>query len=583
MPIEPNTELNAALTSFEKQPGVTAQQVAQLRHALASDPGMLRDLNQEATAGQLRGFAVQPAATTPPSLVGSYDLSTGVVTLPAASFQATGTTSSADLRAVVQVQEMSVRFGNSRFQDPNNAAATLPVTQDMIDNLQGAINGSPVLAREVKKAATTADPGDTQTPHRNHLENFGFVSGMSAGGAYYGGDKTMRLPAARLQTPNYDPVDMTFVLGHEIEHGFNHPTTRAAAQTLRAGAAAIAAQPGATHDYTGTIGAYLESSRKDEAEAEIAGWNAALSRLQQTNPAANQTDMLNTNNSRMRDFVQRDPTSGAVVPLPAPAGKQPLSFNADGSLNPTPDNVAAMGRQYFDRPPNPAPAVDRPLGVGERGSSDYSNYYGTFAIETAIGAERAHAQTHSGSVHPGVTHRMTINMGSLRLNENLLEREGIDIRINPGTPQPYYDSGQTPPALHHFDHTQSGANDHTHVPIAGTPPAPSALERLSPNDRAMFERLREQAPAHLPEDVLGRALAATKAAGIERPDQIASARLSGERLWVEGTTPGFHAAVEVSGNGPGLRELAQTPQPAQAQQEQQSQQEQVKATAPRAH
>ncbi|QWP78466.1 hypothetical protein J5226_08775 [Lysobacter sp. K5869] len=579
MPIEPNPDLNAAISNFEKQPGVTAQQVAQLRHALGSDPGMLRDLNQEATAGQLRGFAVQAAGTTPPSLVGSYNLSSGVITLPAASFQATGNTSSADLRAVVQVQEMSVRFGNSRFQDPGNAAATLPVTQDMIDNLQGTINGSPVLAREVKKAATTADPGDSQTPHRNHLENFGFVSGIAAGGTYDGEGKTMRLPAARLQSPTYDAVDMTFVLGHEIEHGFNHPTSRAANQALFDGARAVAAQPGATHDYTATIGTYLEASRKDEAEAEIAGWNAALSRLQQANPAANQTDMLNTGNSRMQDFVHRDPATNTVVALPAPAGKQPLQFNPDGSLNSTPDNVAAMGRQYFDRPPNPAPAADRPLGIGERGSSDYSNYYGAHAVEAAIGAERDHALA-----HPGVAHRMTLNMSSLRLSEDLLEREGINIQRNPGTPQPYYDSGHTPPAAHHFDHTQNGANDHTHVPIAGAPPAPSALERLSPNDRAMFERLREQAPANLSEDTLGRALHAAKAAGIERPDQIASARVSGERLWVEGTTPGFHAAVNVAGNGPGLRELAQAQQPAQQETQQQAQQqEQARTAATRAH
>lgn len=579
MPIEPNAELNTAIANFEKQPGVTAQQVAQLRHAIGSDAGMLRDLNQEAVAGQLRGFAVQPAGTTPPSLIGSYDLGSGVITLPAASFQATGTTSSADLRAVVQVQEMSVRFGNSRYEDPHNAAATLPVTQGMIDNLQGTINGSPVLAREVKRAATTADPGDTQTPHRNHLENFGFVSGMAAGGNYDGYGKTMRLQASDLQSPHYNQVNMTFVLGHEIEHGFNHPAARDAGGRMATAAAAVAAQPGATHDYTAAIGAYIESGRKDEAEAEIAGWNATLSHLQQTNPAANQTDMLNTGNSRMQDFVRRDPVTNTAVALPAPAGKQPLQFNADGSLTDTPNNVAAMGRQYFDRPPLPAPPADRPVAIGESRSADYRNYYGTAAVETAIAAEREHAR-----VHPGVTHRMTINMSSLGLSENLLEREGINIRRNPGTPQPYYDSSQSPPALHHFDHTQDGANSHTHVPIAGAPSAPSSLERLSPNDRAMFERLREQAPANLSEDTLGRALHAAKSAGIERPDQIASARLSGDRLWVEGTTPGFHAAVDVAGKGPGLRELAQATQPTQAQPEQQArEQEQVRAAAQRAH
>ncbi|MGH8081202.1 MAG: XVIPCD domain-containing protein [Lysobacter sp.] len=554
--ITPNGELTAAIEQFKQQPGVTAQQVEQLRAALSSDEGMLRDLNQEALSGQLRGFAVQPATATPPSLIGSYDLNSGVITLPSASFQPTGNAASADLRAVIQVQEMSVRFGNGRYPDPMSPSGVAPVTQDMVDNLQGTINGSPTLAADVKRAATTPDPGDTATPHRNHLENFGFIKGINAGGTYDGPDKTMRLPATRLQSANYDAVDMTFVLGHEIEHGFNHPRSRQANDALYAGARAVAAQPGSVHDYTGTISTYLKASRNDEAEAEIAGWNAALSRLKQTNPSANLADMLNTNNPRMRDFVERDPVTNAVRALPAPPGQHPLSFNADGTLSPTPNNVEAMGRQYFDRPPvtpGPTPAGQRPLGVGERGSSDYPNYYGTHAIEVSIRAEREHAQ-----VHPGVNHRMTIDMTGLRLSENLLEREGINIAINPGTPQPYYDRSQTPPALHHFNHTQNGsvnaAHDHQYVPVEPVPvtPAPTAqssaasLDALSPNDRAMHARIREGIVAPISDEAVTRAVHAAKQQGIERPDQIASSALVNDRLWVSGAVPGFVASVDVN-------------------------------------
>ncbi|MGO1072143.1 XVIPCD domain-containing protein [Lysobacter sp. CA199] len=568
--ITPNRELSAAIVRFEQQPGVSAQQVAQLRAALSSDEGMLRDLNQEALSGQLRGFAVQPATATPPSLIGSYDLASGVVTLPAASFQATGTAASPDLRAAIQVQEMSVRFGNSRYADPSNPAATLPVTQDMLNNLQGTINGSPALAAEVKRAATMRDPGDVTTPTRNHLENFGFISGISAGGTYDGPDKTMRLPAARLQSPpagQYDATDMSFVLGHEIEHGFNYPRSRQANNALHTGAQAVAAQPGVVHDYTGTIRTFIQDSRNDEAEAEIAGWNAALSRLKQTNPSANLADMLNTGNPRMLDFVERDPATNTVRALVAPPGQPQLTFNADGTITATADNVAAMGRQYFDRPPvTPGPAVpgQRPLAVGERGSSDYPNYYGAHAIEVAIQAERTHA-----AAHPGVTHRMTVNMAGLNLSENLLEREGINIRTNPATPQPYYDSGQTPPALHHFNHTQNGsvnpAHDHQHVPImpapdaAHSPTTSSSLDALSPNDRAMHARIREGIAASVPDEAVTRAVQAAKLQGIERPEQIASSALVNDRLWVSSTVPGFVASVDVNARTTGQEASAQTP------------------------
>lgn len=302
-------DLERAIEHFKNQPGVNADQVAQLRSAIEGDPQLLLDLNQAAVAGQIRGLAPQPAVGTTPNLVGTYDLRSGVITLPASSLQASGTTASADLNAVLQVQEMSVRFANGRYPDPSNPpgtlGGTLPVTQDMVDNLQATLNGSPLLAETIKRAATLPDPGNTDTPPRNHVENFGFVSDTRTAGNYDGKGKTINILAAQLQPGTYDPVSVTFLLGHAIEHGFNHPITREAAPTLRSEAAAVAAGTGITHDYTGAIDKYVQSGRNNEAEAEIAGWNAVLSRLQQSNPSANLTEMMNTGNPNMPDFVQR--------------------------------------------------------------------------------------------------------------------------------------------------------------------------------------------------------------------------------------------------------------------------------------
>lgn len=73
---------------------------------------------------------------------------------------------------------------------------------------------------------------------------------------------------------------------------------------------------------------------------------------------------------------------------------------------------------------------------------------------------------------------MQIDMSRLGLREDLMERNGITIGKNPGTPQPYNDTSQLPPAPRHFDHTNTPAgvpNSHQHVPVvpgaAGSPGA----------------------------------------------------------------------------------------------------------------
>ncbi|MCC4604418.1 hypothetical protein [Xanthomonas campestris] len=58
------------------------------------------------------------------------------------------------------------------------------------------------------------------------------------------------------------------------------------------------------HDYTDELRAYIQSGREDEAKAEIAGWNALLSRERTNLPGADgPTMMLDTPNKRVDDFM----------------------------------------------------------------------------------------------------------------------------------------------------------------------------------------------------------------------------------------------------------------------------------------
>jgi hypothetical protein len=143
----PNSQLEAALRRFGAQPGVTSAQEAQLRAAVLADADRLSLLNAQAASGQISDFAPE---THGASLIGTYDKQSGVISLPAAAFVGQGTAASADLRAVVGIQALSVDFAHKTWQPAGGARQA--VSQDMVGNLQATFNESPVLAVQMKQA-----------------------------------------------------------------------------------------------------------------------------------------------------------------------------------------------------------------------------------------------------------------------------------------------------------------------------------------------------------------------------------------------------------------------------------------------
>ena len=461
-----NPQLEIALSQFASQPGVTPAQEAQLRATAASDARLLERLNQDAADGHLRGFVLSPGGGKS-NLTGTYEKASGVVALPASSFTPTGTATSSDLSATLRLQDMSLRFAHSDYDDPVSKLRR-PITQEMVNNLQSTINGSPTLAQEMKKAVTPPGPG-REAP----LEHFAPLRGTVAGGTYNGDTKTMSLPPSSLAVPasRFNSVDMTFVLGHETQHAFNHAGMTAANQSFSTEARQIAQSNSLAHDYTEPIGKLTQASREDEAIAQIAGWNALLSRQQQIVPTAGLDYMLKTKSSRVLDFVEFNESTNSAHPRPG------LTFNPDATLSPTSANIAAAGQYYFDKPPKGTPGIpeNQTTGIGFHGDSDYRNYYGAHAVGRAIDMERDFA-------HPVNGHRpnMQIDMSRLGLREDLMERNSITIGKDPDAPQPYHDTSQLPPAPHHFDHTDTPPgtpNSHQHVPVipgaTGSAPAKS--------------------------------------------------------------------------------------------------------------
>lgn len=317
---------------------------------------------------------------------------------------------------------------------------------------------------------------------------------MAAGATYDGNTvrqdgtpKGINLPPLGLQTRSaanlqgkYDAKDMTFVLGREVQHGYNDAAKDQATRTFMQGITAQAQIQGPVHDYTDELRAYIQAGREDEAKAEIAGWNALLSREQQSVPSANLDHMLFvTGNDRVRDFVVQDPSIATVRAIPKPG----LAFNPDGSLSQTLANIAAMGKHYFDRPSHVhSQPGQRPLGLGEHKpnpTSDYTNYYGTWALENISAAEdRASVQ------YQGTKPQIAIDMAGLGLREDLIEMEGLDLGANKA-PRPYLDTSRTPTMPGYFHHTQDGSvnpqHDHQHVPI-------TAAGRIPPSGDPVIDR-----------------------------------------------------------------------------------------------
>ncbi|MBX9401501.1 hypothetical protein K4L06_09265 [Lysobacter sp. BMK333-48F3] len=529
-----NAKLQAAIQRFAAQQGVTADQVAQLQSTIATDQDLLARLNAAAQAGQLKGFD-SPSSSGAPNLVGRYDLATGMVTLPASDFQS-GSVPRSDLGASLRVQAMSIEFAHGTYQDATGARQL--ITQDMLNNFQQAMNDSPVLAQQVKLASTVRPE-----PHLKHFAITSVESGL--GGGYDGVSRTLTVPAVILQPgPNgrVDRDNLTFTVAHEVGHGFAHADFTKALTKFDNDVMRIAKDSNPINDYTVPIGERIQAARENEAKAQLAGWNALVSKHQQAGPVG--LDDMYRASKRAHDFVEYDVTKGQAVP------KQGFVLGTDMMLSETPSNVAAAGKYYFDKFPkgHAGVPVDQTATIGPHREADNINYAGKGAVSRAITLDRTFAHAVNG-VEP----QMHINMAQLRLDERLIERLGLAIKVRSEERQPYYDTSQTPASLRHFDHTRSGANLNQHVPlepvVEGAPVANKPGDPTQPShpDHQLYGQIRDLVRAQdqqhgrqwdqTSERLTASLLALSKEAGLTRVDHVVfSARTdrvaAGENVFV---------------------------------------------------
>ncbi|NKJ19567.1 XVIPCD domain-containing protein [Dyella sp. SG609] len=341
------------------------------------------------------------------------------------------------------------------------------VTAQQLQNLQNTLNGSPALTQEVNDAVAAG-----------HLQRIVPLNNPHAGGEYSPQDKEMRLPLTMLTSPahgSYQAGEATFVLGHELQHGFNAAEKAQASARFGQELTAVAQSPGHQHDYTAPIGNLIAASRRDEAGAEISGWNAIVSAAQKDaadhhRPAPTLQDIYKQQPFRMNDFIDVDRSH---VP-PTYSMKPNLEVDANLHMATSAKNLEGMGQNYFDRAG----------GLGHNGNSSYANYYGANAISDAIRFER-----HYNPPQPGVpAHELRVDMANLRLSPNIVAQNGIDLGSNT-TPVPYVDRSSGTSVDATFRHS---ATTHTYQPIAplpsGAEPGVTRLDQASHPDNGLYRQ-----------------------------------------------------------------------------------------------
>lgn len=405
---------------------------------------------------------------------------------------------------------------------------TAGLTADQRTNFNNALQNSPALVTQINAAVASGD-----------LNGFALLpAGTNAGGQYDPTSRTLQLPASIMSSPaapaRFDPGELTFVAGHELQHAINRPTVAAAYTTFDADVNRIGQSAQAVHDYTAPLNTLLTANRNDESTANIAGYNATVGMLRSGNGNQNPSleDIYRANPGRMQDVIAVTPGTPNTYALRAG-----YTLNADMTMTPDAANTRAMGQYYYDMPAARA-------GLGHNGDSNYQNYYAANPTSTIARVEQFYAPTHAAN---GITTQLHLNMGTLGINEAQLERNGMNLG-GAGGRQTYYDTSTNPPTQGRFDDTQA---THQHVPInAPNPPGAQAPAHTpaqhaqpgQPNHPAVQNAMDalDRSP-NIPADAFGQdrlrvaAGMAVHAAGQDvRPDHIVFNGRGNELIAVQG-------------------------------------------------
>ena len=334
------------------------------------------------------------------------------------------------------------------------------VTDDHVRNLYIAVAGSPLLADQFNKAVESGVVKDISVLTTSH-----------AGAQYDSENDSIHVPLSRLTSPQsaFSRTEVTFALGHEVQHGLNSRGRDGMLESFNQDVIKRAQSPGPVHNYTDLVQGLLDAYRTDESISHVAGWNALVSLVKQSNPDATLQDVYSYNQHRAKDFVDAKGNPPVVTP------KRGLSFSSDLTLEDTPQNVEATAKHWYDNVPQI---------LGGNGTSDYPNRYAAYAVGVIVQNEHKYHPPAPGVSMPVIA----LNMDRLKLSEKQLEEAGLDFGANT-TPMTYLDTSQSPRTSHTFHHTE-GTFKHV-LPVPEATPEMAAPKEQS--GEALRHPLHEQA------------------------------------------------------------------------------------------
>ncbi|MCH8622775.1 hypothetical protein [Undibacterium sp. TS12] len=406
-----------------------------------------------------------------------------------------------------------------KFGDTNKTADNNPG-----EDLRKILDDSPDLK---KRILDSVDKG--------FLTNFKALppnSGM--GGSYESGAKAINLPMDVLKEANTKAQkkgELVFVMGHEIQHSFNAAETKKTTKDFLDGVETVAKNKAGPHDYTKLTGDFIEASRKDEASAHIGGFNAIVSQAKKANPDATLKDIYKTAPGRMDDFITVTGDAANYTYTMKPG----LTLNADMTMPYSKDNVAAMGEYYF----NKAPDVSR---LGAHGNLDYTNYYGSWAMNVAGDREKAYQDFYQKTDKKYAAPEVHFDMKQIGLKEDLIKQ---NVKFADHKAFSYVDTsdGNNTPKL--LNPVANAKIDHPDKPVAyraelmAMKPDAMNLERLESSQRSTSVSKQSF------EDMAGGGLKLKQATTSDaKPDDPASP--SPKRLLMGDDLPSSRMLVSVS-------------------------------------
>lgn len=312
--------------------------------------------------------------------------------------------------------------------------------EDAARNFEAMLERSPYLRTLMVQAVRDGQLNGFEINHN------GF-----SGGNYDPGDRVLRMNYGELAIGHQDPRWMgqnIYLAAHETRHALESGADKRQFLEFEAAASkemhrfvmpGSGQSPGAVsqpaHDYTRALSGYVEASRRSEAVAEIAGFNAVVSMIRAEGRTPDLATIHQAAPERVGEYIQRS----GEAPNERYALRPGVTLNADFTMPENAANRRAVGREYFNDP-----AADTMLGAGK--DQDYTNHVAVRAVQHIISIESQLPQLYaSHGMRPSPVH---INMKAIGLDEKQLEPY---LKLPGGKPFVYYDTSSGVPVKKTFD------------------------------------------------------------------------------------------------------------------------------------